>query len=120
MTVATLIAAPAFAGGHLKVNVDTDMGAGKINTLVAAVNAGDLIYTLKSEYPITVFAPTDAAFDALPESTVEKLLKPGYKDQLVSILTYHVVSGKVLSSDVSEKMELATVQRDHGTHQQNQ
>lgn len=113
MTAATLIIAPAFAGSHSKDIVDTAVGAGNFNTLVAAVEAAGLVDTLKGEGPFTVFAPTDAAFEALPEGTVENLLKPENKDKLVSILTYHVVSGKVMSGDLSEGMEAATVQGDN-------
>ncbi|WP_415774791.1 fasciclin domain-containing protein [Sneathiella sp. P13V-1] len=83
--------------------VDTAVSAGKFNTLVAAVKAADLVETLKSPGPFTVFAPTDAAFDKLPAGTVETLLKPENKDKLIQILTYHVVSGKVMSSDIAGK-----------------
>jgi uncharacterized surface protein with fasciclin (FAS1) repeats len=69
-------------------------------TLVAAVSAAGLVETLQGEGPFTVFAPTNAAFDALPEGTVDDLLKPENKDKLVSILTYHVVPGKVMAADV--------------------
>ena len=81
------------------------------NTLVAAVQAAGLEETLRSEGPFTVFAPTDEAFAALPEGTVENLLKPENRDQLVAVLTYHVLSGKVMSSDIAGKMlEPETVQ----------
>ncbi|MEO1178081.1 MAG: fasciclin domain-containing protein, partial [Pseudomonadota bacterium] len=70
----------------------------------------DLVDTLKSEGPFTVFAPTDAAFDALPAGTVEELLKPENKDQLIAVLTYHVVPGKVMSGDLVDDMKAATVQ----------
>ena len=90
--------------------VDTAVGAGNFTTLVAAVQAAGLVDTLKGEGPFTVFAPTDAAFAALPAGTVEDLLKPENKDKLVSILTYHVVPGKVMSGDLSEGMKAATVQ----------
>jgi len=80
--------------------VDVAIAAGQFNTLAAALEAADLVGTLKGDGPFTVFAPTDAAFAALPEGTVESLLKPENRDQLVSILTYHVVSGKVAASDV--------------------
>ncbi|MFN3248061.1 fasciclin domain-containing protein [Roseibium album] len=93
--------------------VDTAAGAGSFNTLVAAVQAAGLVDTLKGEGPFTVFAPTDEAFAALPEGTVENLLKPENKDQLVAILTYHVVPGKVMSSDIAgKKAEVASVQGD--------
>ena len=81
--------------------VDTAVAAGSFNTLVAAVQAAGLVDTLKSDGPFTVFAPTDAAFAALPAGTVESLLKPENKDTLVKILTYHVVSGKVMSADIA-------------------
>lgn len=90
--------------------VDTAVAAGDFTTLVAAVQAAGLVDTLKGEGPFTVFAPTDAAFAALPEGTVDTLLKPENKDQLVSILTYHVVPGAVMSSDLTKGMTAATVQ----------
>ena len=91
--------------------VDTAIAAGQFGTLVAAVQAADLVDTLKSEGPFTVFAPTDEAFAALPEGTVENLLKPENKDQLIAVLTYHVVSGAVMSGDIAgKKLEVATVQ----------
>ena len=74
--------------------VDTAVAAGDFKTLAAAVTAAGLAETLKGPGPFTVFAPTDAAFAALPAGTVEKLLKPENKDQLTAVLTYHVVSGK--------------------------
>lgn len=91
--------------------VDTAIAAGQFSTLVAAVQAAGLVETLKGEGPFTVFAPTDAAFAALPEGTVENLLKPENKDQLVAVLTYHVVAGKVMSADIAGKsMEVDSVQ----------
>ena len=81
--------------------VDTAVSAGQFNTLVAAVEAADLVTTLKGDGPFTVFAPTDDAFAALPEGTVENLLKPENKDQLIAVLTYHVVPGKIMSSDIA-------------------
>jgi uncharacterized surface protein with fasciclin (FAS1) repeats len=91
--------------------VDTAVEAGQFNTLVAAVQAADLVDTLKSDGPFTVFAPTDAAFAKLPDGTVENLLKPENKDQLVAVLTYHVVSGKIMSSDIAgKKAQVPTVQ----------
>jgi uncharacterized surface protein with fasciclin (FAS1) repeats len=100
----------AFADGHSKDIVDTAVGAGSFTTLVAAVQAAGLVDTLKGEGPFTVFAPTDDAFATLPEGTIETLLKPENKDQLVAILTYHVVSGKVMSGDLSNNMTATTVQ----------
>jgi len=76
-------------------------GAGSFNTLVAAVKAAGLVETLQGPGPFTVFAPTDEAFAKLPKGTVEDLLKPENKAKLVSILTYHVVAGKVMAADVT-------------------
>ncbi|MEO0750689.1 MAG: fasciclin domain-containing protein [Pseudomonadota bacterium] len=90
--------------------VDTAVAAGSFGTLVAAVQAAGLVDTLKGEGPFTVFAPTDEAFAALPKGTVDSLLLPENKDQLVSILTYHVVAGKVMSTDLSDGMTATTVQ----------
>ncbi len=89
--------------------VDTAVSAGNFTTLVAAVKAADLVETLKGAGPFTVFAPTDAAFAALPAGTVEDLLKPENKAKLAAVLTYHVVSGKVMSTDLSDGMSPATV-----------
>lgn len=91
--------------------VDTAVSAGSFNTLVTAVKAAGLVDTLKGDGPFTVFAPTDEAFAALPEGTLENLLKPENREKLISILTYHVVPGKVMSSDVQLKqLNVATVQ----------
>ena len=100
----------AFAGGHSKDIVETAIDAGSFTTLVAAIQAAGLVDTLKGEGPFTVFAPTDEAFAALPEGTVQTLLLPENKEKLIAILTYHVVSGKVLSGDLSNNMMAATVQ----------
>jgi len=103
----------AFGSSFAKAQdiVDTAIAAGQFGTLVAAVQAADLVDTLKSEGPFTVFAPTDEAFAALPEGTVENLLKPENKDQLIAVLTYHVVPGAVMSGDIAgKKLEVATVQ----------
>lgn len=83
-------------------------GAGSFNTLVAAVKAAGLVETLQSAGPFTVFAPTDEAFAKLPKGTVENLLKPENKAKLTAILTYHVVSGKVMAADV-KTMKAKTV-----------
>ena len=80
--------------------VDTAVADGRFTTLAAALGAADLVDTLKGEGPFTVFAPTDDAFAKLPEGTVESLLLPENLEQLKSILLYHVVSGKVMTSDV--------------------
>lgn len=91
--------------------VDTAVSAGQFDTLVAAVQAAGLVDTLKSPGPFTVFAPTDDAFAALPAGTVDELLKPENKDQLVAILTYHVISGEVTSGDLAgKKLNAETVQ----------
>ena len=100
----------AFADGHSKDIVDTAVGAGSFTTLAAALTAAGLVDTLKGEGPFTVFAPTDDAFAALPEGTVATLLLPENKDKLISILTYHVVAGKVMSGDLSNNMMATTVQ----------
>lgn len=83
--------------------VDTAVSAGQFKTLVAALKAGGLVDVLKGSGPFTVFAPTDDAFKALPKGTVESLLKPENKEKLVAILTYHVVSGKTVSSAIAGK-----------------
>ena len=91
--------------------VDTAAGAGSFDTLVAAVQAADLVEVLKGEGPFTVFAPTDEAFAKLPDGTVENLLKPENKQQLVALLTYHVVPGKAMSGDLAgQEVEATTVQ----------
>lgn len=83
--------------------VDTAVAAGSFKTLVAAIQAAGLVATLKGPGPFTVFAPTDAAFAELPPGTLDSLLKPENKPKLVAILTYHVVPGKILSSDLTGK-----------------
>lgn len=90
--------------------VDLAVGNENLSTLVAAVKAGGLVETLKGDGPFTVFAPTDAAFAALPAGTLDMLLKPENKDKLVAVLTYHVVAGKVMSSDLSNGQKAKTVQ----------
>ena len=81
--------------------VDVAAGNPDFETLVAAVTAADLVETLSGDGPFTVFAPTDDAFDALPEGLLDALLLPENKDALTSILTYHVVSGEVMAADVT-------------------
>lgn len=107
MAAVMLISTSLFAGGMKKDIVDTAAGAGTFNTLVAAVQAADLVDTLKGDGPFTVFAPTDEAFAALPEGTVENLLKPENKDQLIAVLTYHVLPGKVMAGDIAGKSTAA-------------
>ncbi len=106
-TAATALATAAFAEGHAVDIVDTAIGAGSFNTLVAAVQAAGLEETLRGDGPFTVFAPTDEAFAALPEGTVEGLLAD--PEALAAILTYHVVAGKVMSGDLSDNMMATTV-----------
>lgn len=79
-------------------------------TLVSAVYAAELVETLNSDGPFTIFAPTNAAFAALPEGTVESLLEPENKDKLTEILTYHVVSGETMAADLEDGQEITTVQ----------
>jgi uncharacterized surface protein with fasciclin (FAS1) repeats len=110
-----LVTATAYAGHHEEGKmttvdiVDTAVGAGQFNTLAAALTAAGLVDTLKGAGPFTVFAPTDDAFAKLPEGTVEELLKPENRDQLVSILTYHVVAGEVYAADVVQLTSATTV-----------
>ena len=90
--------------------VDTAVGAGDFKTLAAALEAADLVETLKGKGPFTVFAPTDEAFEKLPKGTLEDLLKPENKKKLAGILTYHVVSGKVMAAEVTKMKKAKTVQ----------
>ena len=106
---ASIMTGTAFAGSMSKDIVDTAAANEDFETLVAAVQAADLVDTLKGEGPFTVFAPTDAAFEALG-ATVDELLLPENKDQLTAILTYHVVPGKVMSADLVDDSTAATVQ----------
>ena len=98
----TVVALPAAAADHKhKMDiVDTAVHAEIFGTLAAALSAANLIDVLKGDGPFTVFAPSDEAFSKLPEGTVETLLKPENIDQLVAVLTYHVVPGKILSTDI--------------------
>lgn len=89
--------------------VDTAVAAGSFNTLAAALTAAGLVETLKGEGPFTVFAPTDEAFAKLPAGALDDLLKPENKEKLTAILTYHVVSGKVMAADVVTMTEAPTV-----------
>lgn len=95
------IAVAATSFGQSKDVVDIAIGSADHTTLVAAVKAADLVTTLKGKGPFTVFAPTNAAFNKLPEGTVANLLKPENKAQLASILTYHVVSGNLDAAAVT-------------------
>lgn len=108
--VVALFALTSSVKAQSKDIVDLAVGNDNLKTLVAAVKAGGLVDVLKGDGPFTVFAPTDEAFAALPKGTLESLLKPENKDKLVAILTYHVVSGKVMSTDLSNGQKAATVQ----------
>ena len=109
LTTTAALTTSAFAGGHSKDIVDTAVDAGTFTTLVAAVQAAGLVDTLKGEGPFTVFAPTDDAFANLPEGTVEALLAEEGLGTLTTILTYHVVPGKVMSADIAgQALEAAT------------
>jgi uncharacterized surface protein with fasciclin (FAS1) repeats len=105
VTTGIALAAALFVAGAAQAKniVETAVGAGTFTTLVAAVKAAGLAETLSSPGPFTVFAPTDAAFAKLPKGTVEDLLKPENKAKLAGILTYHVVSGKVMAADIAGK-----------------
>ena len=96
--ISIVMSTAAFAGGMKKDIVDTAVEAGSFTTLVAAVKAAGLVDTLKGKGPFTVYAPTDAAFDALPEGTVETLLKPENKGQLTNVLLYHVDDRKLTAA----------------------
>ncbi|UYI49029.1 fasciclin domain-containing protein [Vibrio natriegens] len=110
-TLSFLLPVKAHEHGMMKADiVDVAVENGSFNTLVAAVKAADLVETLKGEGPFTVFAPTDDAFANLPEGTVDMLLMPENKDKLVSVLTYHVVPGKVMAADVVKLDKATTVQ----------
>ncbi|MBK5926105.1 fasciclin domain-containing protein [Rhodobaculum claviforme] len=105
MTAAAALAVPTMAMAD--DIVDTAVAAGSFTTLVAAVEAAGLVETLKGDGPFTVFAPTDEAFAALPEGTLEALLED--TEALTAILTYHVVPGAVMSGDLTDGMEAETV-----------
>jgi transforming growth factor-beta-induced protein len=107
------MAAPVLAeekAAAKKSIVETAVGAGKFNTLVAAVKAAGLVEALSGEGPLTVFAPTDEAFAKLPKGTVESLLLPENKDKLVAILTYHVAAGSYPAAKVVKTDSLKTLQ----------
>ena len=112
MIAAMTVSAPLLADDHKPAGTIVDVAAGNpdFSTLVAAVKAAGLVETLSSEGPFTVFAPTNAAFAELPPGTLDALLKPENRDQLVAILTYHVVAGKVTAADVVGLESATTVQ----------
>ncbi|MEO1036616.1 MAG: fasciclin domain-containing protein [Pseudomonadota bacterium] len=112
LVAALTLSTAAVAGHHGEKKadiVDTAVAAGSFETLAAALTAAGLVDTLKGDGPFTVFAPTDAAFAKLPAGTVETLLKPENKQQLIDILTYHVVAGKVKAKDVVKLSSATTV-----------
>lgn len=102
-TIATAAALAVLTAGAAHADTIAEIAAGNddFSTLVAAADAAGLVETLGSEGPFTVFAPTNAAFDALPEGTVASLLEPDMKDDLTAILTYHVVAGEIMSGDIA-------------------
>ena len=89
--------------------VENAQNANNVTTLVAAVEAADLVETLNGPGPFTVFAPTNAAFDDLPDGTVDDLLMPENQEQLQGVLTYHVVPGEYMAADLTDGLELTTV-----------
>ena len=110
-----IVSVPALAQHMSSRDNDEDIveiasSAGMFNTLLAAAQAAGLVDVLKSDGPFTVFAPTDEAFAKLPEGTVQELLKPENREKLAAILTYHVVPGELMASDVLERETLETVQ----------
>jgi len=110
MTAAAAIAAPAaYAGEHSMNIVETAQNTEGFSTLVAAIEAAGLAETLSGEGPFTVFAPTDEAFAALPEGTLDELLMEENQEQLAAILTYHVLPQAVMAGDISGDMEVETV-----------
>ena len=106
----SLVTLSATAGSNKMDIVDTAVKAEVFQTLVAAVTAAGLVDTLKGDGPFTVFAPNDEAFSKLPAGTVEDLLKPENLDQLVAVLTYHVVPRKILASDIMGTNEVVAVE----------
>ncbi len=117
-SLTTMAATPAFAGdcsykknkttaqmSHSPDIVSVAAGNADFGTLVAAVKAADLVGTLQGDGPFTVFAPTNAAFDALPSGTVPTLLKPENKSQLQGVLTYHVIAGEVRAADLVKAIQ---------------
>ena len=104
------VALPDHAFAADKDIVQTAVAAGQFKTLAKALDAAGLVPTLEGPGPFTVFAPTDDAFAKLPAGTLQNLLKPENKAQLVAILTYHVVPGRLMASDVVKAHELKTVE----------
>ena len=111
LATTTILSAPLYAQSEGNI-VEVAQEAGSFTTLIQAVEAAGLAETLMGEGPYTVFAPTDEAFAALPEGTLDDLLLPGNQEQLAAILTYHVVPGEVMSGDLTDGMEADTVEGD--------
>jgi uncharacterized surface protein with fasciclin (FAS1) repeats len=115
-TLAALVMALSAASATIKAEtkdiVDTAVAAGSFKTLAKALEAAELVSTLKGTGPFTVFAPTDEAFAKLPAGTLETLLRPENKAKLQRILTYHVVAGKVMASDVVKLQSARAVSGD--------
>lgn len=114
MTDTTMTEAGVEVGGAMMVPskniVENAVGSSDHTTLVAAVKQAGLVETLSGTGPFTVFAPTNAAFDAIPKATLDGLMKPEMKADLTKILTYHVVAGAVKAADLKDGQELTTVQ----------
>ncbi|MCA1762819.1 MAG: fasciclin domain-containing protein [Flavobacteriales bacterium] len=110
MMVALFFVASSQSIAQKKNIVELAAGNKSLSTLVTAVKQAGLVETLSGEGPFTVFAPTNDAFAALPEGVLESLLKPENKDQLVAVLTYHVLPGSVASTDLKDGMKAPTVQ----------
>jgi uncharacterized surface protein with fasciclin (FAS1) repeats len=114
VALALAMSLPAVQAGHhneteAKNIVETAAAAGQFNTLIAAAKAAGLAGALSGDGPLTVFAPTDEAFNALPAGTIETLLKPENKDRLAQILTYHVIAGRVGSGALADGAQLDTL-----------
>lgn len=104
----------AATAAHAANIVQTAAAAGQFNTLIAAAKAAGLVPALTGHTKLTVFAPTDAAFAALPKGTVENLLKPENKDKLVALLKYHVVAGEVYAKDIPFGFSVVPTLKDSG------
>lgn len=109
MLIVLAVLAIAYAGVERMDVVDTAIKSGNFTTLVASLKAADLVETLKGEGPFTVFAPTDAAFAKLGDAELAKLLLPESKEDLTSILTYHVVAGKYTAEDMLDMSQADTL-----------
>lgn len=110
LAATTALASPAFSEAHTMNIVETAQEAGTFTTLLAAAEAAGLAGALTEPGPFTVFAPSDDAFAALPEGTVDDLLMEENQDQLIATLRYHIVSGAVMSGDLSDGMTAPTLE----------